>query len=84
MDKLPDNIGSTNPPPSLNPYDNYSLTDSSVSTSRGCVSMKNDVEWVCRNPIYAQFFQNKNLCHNTYNTQQHIIPPEGNIANKRK
>ena len=31
MDKKPDNIGSTNLPPSLIPYDNYYLTDSSVS-----------------------------------------------------
>ena len=59
MDKQPDNIGSTNLPPSIIPYDNYYLTDSSVSVSRGYVSLKNNVEWVYRNPIHPQFFKIK-------------------------
>ena len=75
MDKQPDNIGSTNLPPSLIPYDNYYLTDSSVSVSRGYVLLKNNVEWVYRNPIHPQVFQNKNPHHNTNITKQHIIPP---------
>ena len=55
MDKQPDNIGSTNPPPSLIPYDIYSLTDSSVAVSRGYLRLENNVYWVRRNPIYPQF-----------------------------
>ena len=46
--------------------------------------LKNNVEWVFRNPIHPQFFQNKNPHHNTNNTQQKIIPPEVNTVNKLK
>ena len=84
MYKIPENVGSTNPPPSLIPYDNYSLTDSSVSVSRGYVCPKNDVEWFLRNPIYPQYVQNNNPHHNTNNKQQHIVPPEFNTVNKLK
>ena len=84
MDKLPDNIDSTNPPPLIIPYDNYYSTDSSVSVSRGYVRLKNDVGWVWRNPIYSPFFQNNNPHHNINNTQHHITPPEVNTVNKLK
>ena len=84
MNKLPENIGSTNPPPSPIPYDNYSLTGSSVSVSRWYMHMKNSIKWVWRNPIYPQFVQNKNPHHNTNNTQHQIIPPGGNTINEPK
>ena len=84
MDNIPEDVGSTNPPPSLIPYGNYSLTDSPVSVSRGCVRLKINVTWVLRNPIYPQLVKNKNRHHNTNITQHHIIPPEGNTNNKLK
>ena len=84
MYKLQENIGYTNPPPSLIPNDNYSFVDNSLSVSRGYVRIKNNVEWVWRNPIHPQFIQDNNSHHNTNNTQQKIILPEGDTVNKLK
>ena len=84
MDKLPENIGSTNPTPSIIPQDNSSPTDRSVSVPRGYVRMKNDVEWVLRNSIHPQFVQNNNTHQNIKNTQNQKIPTEGDTVNKLK
>ena len=65
IDKLPENIGPTNPPLPTISYDNYSLTEIYVLVSGGDVRLHNDVEWVWRNYIYPQFVPNTNPHHIT-------------------